>query len=242
MAEKIKKYASLKDIPPREYMYFPKGQLEMGRPGKFSRLEVLQLVLAVIVLTVAFAFPLSKTSVLNYFLYDSFNFESIILFLPLSLLGICTAFFVHELSHKFMAQRFGLWSEFRMFPKGLVFSLLLAMFSGFVFAAPGAVIFRGEARHFEMGRIAAAGSLANIIIAVITYPLYIYVFFETVDIARIIGFICLVNALLATFNLLPFRPLDGAEVIRWNGIVWGCMFSLAFVVTVLIVPRVMLFL
>ena len=123
-----------------------------------------------------------------------------------------------------------------MFPKGLILSVILALFTGIVFAAPGAVMFRGETRRFEMGRIATAGALANIIIAAITLPLYVFVFFEMEMIGKIVGFVCLVNALLATFNLLPFGPLDGAQVIRWHGIVWAVLFSIAIVITVTIFP------
>ena len=140
-----------------------------------------------------------------------------------------TAFFVHELSHKFMAQKYGLWSEFRMYPRGLLLSLVLAFLTGFVFAAPGAVMFRGETRNFETGKIAVAGPLANIIIAGITFVSYRFVFFELGFVGAIIGFISLVNALLATFNLLPIGPLDGIKVMRWNGIVWSILLAISFI-------------
>jgi Zn-dependent protease len=43
----------------------------------------------------------------------------------------------------------------------------------------------------------------------------------------LIGFICLVNLLLATFNLLPFGPLDGKKVLQWNEIAWAVLFSIS---------------
>jgi len=46
MAEKRKIYTSFHDIPPREYMYFPKGTLERGKPGKFSRIEINHLLIS----------------------------------------------------------------------------------------------------------------------------------------------------------------------------------------------------
>ena len=64
-----------------------------------------------------------------------------------------------------------------------------------------------------------AGPLANIIIAFITFPLYLYVFYSP-PIGTIIGFICFINTFLALFNLLPFGPLDGTKIIRWNATVW----------------------
>jgi len=232
MQERRKIYTSFHDLPPSEYMYFPKGTLETGKPGKFSRIEIQHLLIAMGVLTLAFSFVFSP-------IYN-FSLNRYIIALPISFLGILTAFFVHELSHKFMAQKYGLWSEFRMYPRGLILSLFFAVLTGFVFAAPGAVMFRGETRTHEIGRIALAGPSANIIIAAMTYTLYRFFFFET-PFGKILGFICLINALLAAFNLIPFGPLDGIKVIRWNGIVWAALFIIAIIMLILIFPIAPLF-
>lgn len=214
-------------------MYFPKGTLDLGKPGQFSRMEISHILIAMTVLTVAFAFPLSQSSLLS----GNISFNDLVSVLPISFLALFTAFFVHELSHKFMAQRYGLWSEFRMSLGGLVFSIILAVFTGIVFAAPGAVMFRGEIRRFEMGRIAVAGALANIVIAGVTLPAYLFVFADAGFIGRLVGFVCFVNALLATFNLIPVGQLDGAKVLSWNELVWGLLFIVAIVITILIVSR-----
>jgi len=237
MQERRKIYTSFHELSPSEYMYFPKGTLDAGSPGKFSQTEIYHLLLAMGVLTIAFSFAFTGSSLRSGFN----NIQALPLALPISFLGILTAFFVHEISHKFMAQKYGLWSEFRMYPRWLLLSLLFAVFTGFVFAAPGAVMFRGETRNFEMGKIAAAGPLANIVIAAITYPLYRFVFFETSFIGKILGFICLINALLGTFNLLPFGSFDGMKVIRWNGLVWAALFIIAIVMMILIFPIAPLF-
>lgn len=213
-------------------MYFPKGTLEQGRPGKFSRMEIRHLLIAMGVLTLAFSFTFSPI----------YNFQAtkLALALPISFLGILTAFVVHELSHKFMAQKYGLWSEFRMFTNGLLLSLFFALFTGFVFAAPGAVMFRGETRIFETGRIAAAGPGANILMASLTFGLSFF-FFETtigtINMGLIAIFISFINSLLATFNLLPFGPMDGVKVIRWNGIVWAILFMSAITILALNLQR-----
>ena len=106
-------------------------------------------------------------------------------------------------------------------------ALLLGFFTPLVFAAPGAVMFRGKPRDFEMGHIAVAGPLANILIAGVTLPLYLFVFYEISVLGEIVGFICLINTVLATFNLLPFGPLDGVKVVRWNGTVWAILLIVA---------------
>jgi len=235
MAKERKIYTSFHDIPPREYMYFPKGTLEMGKPGKFSRIEIKHLLISIGVLTIAFAFALTKLKQNNIFLVT--NIDALLYLIPLSFFGIVTAFFFHELSHKFMAQKHGLWAEYRMFPQGLLLALILGFFTPLVFAAPGAVMFRGGSRTFETGQIAVAGPLANIIIAMITLPIYLFVLFEESMIGEIVAFICLINAFLATFNLLPFGPLDGVKVIRWNATVWVILFIIAIAILMSIFTR-----
>jgi Zn-dependent protease len=230
MSKKTKIYTSFHELSPSEYMYFPKGSLDIGSLGKFSSTEIIHLLISIIVLTLAFSFVFSKSSLV----YNFNNIYSLPYAIPISFLGIITAFFFHELSHKFVAQKFGLWSEFRMYPKGLLLSLFFAIITGFVFAAPGAVMFRGTTKIQEIGKIAVAGPLANIIISAITYVLYRFIFFETPLIGRLLGFIALINALLGMFNLLPFGPLDGTKVIRWNGIVWAILFIISIVFVFLI--------
>jgi len=226
MVEDRKVYTSFHDIPPRDYMYFPKGSLDAGKPGKFSRTETTHLLISMGVLTIAFAFALSGNNLLEG-IDGGFSLDNLFFYIQLTFLGIITAFFFHELSHKFMAQKYGLWAEYRMFPKGLSLALLLGILTPFVFAAPGAVMFRGQVRPFEMGKIAVAGPLANIIIVAITFLLYHFVFYEEAMMGQIIVFICIINAILATFNLLPIGPLDGAKVVRWNATVWIILFIVA---------------
>jgi Zn-dependent protease len=237
MAEKSKKYTSFHEMSPREYMYFPKGTIQMSKPGKFSRLEIKHLLISICVLTIAFTLLITRNNLLYASLYG-FHINYLTIGLAMSFLGVLTAFFFHEISHKLMAQKYGLWAEYRMYTQGLKLALILGVFTPFVFAAPGAVMFMGNARNFETGKIAMAGPLANIIIASITFPLYL-ILFET-TIGQIVGFICLINAFLATFNLLPFGPLDGVKIIRWNATIWVIMLIVAIINLMLILPRLTL--
>jgi len=230
--EEKKIYTSFHDIPPREYMYFPKGTVEVSRPGKFSRIEINQLIISIIVLTIAFSFALTPFN-----LRLGFDFERLPIGFFISLLAIVTAFFFHEMSHKFMAQKYGLWAEYRMFPQGLILSFIIGLLTGFVFAAPGAVMFQGGSRSFETGKIAAAGPLANIVLTLITLPLYLFVFFETNIIGDIFWFISYINIFLAIFNLLPFGPLDGTKIIRWNATMWILLLILSITLFAVIISN-----
>lgn len=239
MVQEKKIYTSFHDIPPRDYMYFPKGTLEVGKPGRFSRIEIIHLLISICVLTISFSLLITKNNVIYGLMYG-FDINIVPFGIALSFLGIVTAFFFHEISHKFMAQKHGLWAEYRMFPRGLSLALVLGLFTPIVFAAPGAVMFRGSSKTFKTGQIAIAGPLANIIIALITLPVYIFILFEESLIGQIVGFICLINAFLATFNLLPFGPLDGVKVIHWNATIWIILFIIALITLMLILPRYLL--
>ncbi|MDP1710801.1 MAG: hypothetical protein Q8L46_02575 [candidate division WWE3 bacterium] len=142
------------------------------------------------------------------------------------------SFLAHEiLGHKLVAQRFHLFAEFRADDLFLLLAVLLS-FTGFVFAAPGAVVIAGITRVDTYGKIAAAGPLVNIILALtfgflsragisLILPLYDAYGIDLVSSAYQI------NAWLALFNLLPLGVLDGAKVIAWNPRVWVVLIGTA---------------
>lgn len=229
MAEEKKIYPSFHDISPRDYMYFPKGTIDPVKPGKFSKIETTHILISVLALTIAFSFWLSGGLLVNK------NINLMLSSIPYAFTGVVTAFFFHEINHKLMAQKFGLWAEYRLYPLGLVLSIAIAALTGVVIAAPGAVMFMGGSRHHETGRIAMAGPSANIILASITLPLY-FLFFETTA-GPLLGIICLINATIATFNLLPLGPLDGVKIIRWNATVWIIMLIISTVLLIVIFPQ-----
>ncbi len=117
-----------------------------------------------------------------------------------------------------MGQRYGYWSEFRMYPQGLLFALLLGVAVGLVFAAPGAVQIFGRPSREESGRISAAGPATNVAIG-LAFLLLWTVTGGLVGAAAL--FIAAINAFLAFFNLLPFGPMDGRKIFRWRKDVWG---------------------
>jgi len=216
-------YYSFHDLPggaPREYGGgYPRSGI------RFSRTEVTHIAIAMAVLTVAFAFVFVPRPPLEHL-------GAVVSNIPLSFLAIATAFFCHELAHKYMGQRYGYWSEFRMFPQGLLFALLLGVFAGIVFAAPGAVQIFGRPNREEGGKISAAGPATNVLIALVFTGVWLVSGGLAGEIAL---FVASINAFLAFFNLIPFGPLDGRKIMHWRAEVWGVLtaLSVALFVTLL---------
>jgi Zn-dependent protease len=52
-----------------------------------------------------------------------------------SAFGVGTGFLLHELAHKFIAQRYGYWAEYRANRNGLILIIVMSLM-GFILAAP----------------------------------------------------------------------------------------------------------
>lgn len=195
-----------------------------GRP-RFSQIEIRDILVSVIVLSLAFTILYRSGSVMNYFRYhlgsDAAAYAGLF---ALSIVLVVLSFMLHEFGHKFVAQKSGLWSEYRMFPMGLVITLVTS-FMGFLFAAPGAVYIAGNMDDRTNGRISIAGPAVNIVLAAIGMAGSL-AFDHT---ALVVPFFLLanLNAFLSLFNLLPVPPLDGSKIIKWNIGIWACAIAVA---------------
>ena len=190
----------------------------------FTRDEVRDLIIAFIVISIAFA--ISSVGL------DAYGLISI---LPIVMVGVGIGFLLHELGHKYVAMEYGYRSEFKAWPLGLVIALATA-FIGWVFAAPGVVHTYADNMTDEInGKISIAGPMANMVLALIfiaiaalAYPFKAHsLIFQLIYLIGTVGFS--VNSFLAAFNLLPFYSLDGIKVLKWNAKNWIIVFAIAAV-------------
>jgi Zn-dependent protease len=131
-----------------------------------------------------------------------------------------TGFALHEIGHKITAQHFGHWSEFRFSLPGLLATLVMSYF-GFLIGAPGATWHTATSPR-DNGKISAAGPLINIIIALAAFPLTNKIM-DLGMVSIVADGVLLFNAILAAFNLIPFGPLDGKKILKWNPFVYGIL-------------------
>lgn len=159
-----------------------------------------------------------------------------------SLAALATlAFLLHEFGHKFVGIRLGNWSEFRLIK---IFAILTAIsiipLNPLKIVCPGAVQVTGDTAPKNMGKIAIAGPIVNLIQAII-FVIIAVVLFSPVDIEFSIFIIAAyLNAFLGIFNLIPLGPLDGRKVIRWNKMYYLITVIALIIVLVYVFPQVRL--
>jgi len=146
-----------------------------------------------------------------------------------SAVAALTGFVAHEMAHKVSAQRRGYWAEFRMSPLWLVFSLVISAVSGFLFAAPGATVIGGMGSQEDWGRTALAGPMINMVFAILFYGAAMVALLVGSGVAVWLLFLAFINGWFATFNLIPFGPLDGRKVLTWSTPTWVVAIAVAAV-------------
>ncbi|MDD1742134.1 MAG: site-2 protease family protein [Methanotrichaceae archaeon] len=195
---------------------------------RIGKHELIDLFVSVIVLIIAFSI-LGKKSLPSV--------EVVLI----SAVGVGTGFLLHELAHKFIAQRYGYWAEYKASWTGLFFMIIMS-FMGFIFAAPGAVMIRKDinvspqmanldaayANYFEKKEvreqlgIALAGPMTNILLLVIfLFMLYAGRMMMNPFLIDLAYFAFYINLILAAFNLIPIDPFDGGKIFRGSRLIWA---------------------
>jgi Zn-dependent protease len=181
---------------------------------RFSRTEVLHLAVATALVTVVgmsiFGFRLE----LNLF--------------SVQLLSVfVSAFLVHELGHKFLAQFYRAWAEFRLLFYGAVMTAISALpFFPFKFIAPGVVWHSGNLGQSRSGKVSWIGPLTNL--AMGAGFLVSYIALSSFDIRNPILLAGVwFNGIIAVFNMIPFLGLDGQKIFGWSKLVWILTFAAA---------------
>ncbi|MGI0092176.1 MAG: site-2 protease family protein [Nitrososphaerales archaeon] len=145
---------------------------------------------------------------------------SFILLQPVLLLLLIPAFLVsflaHEVAHKILAQRNGLWAEFRTNMYGLMLTFVSVVLP-FKFLAPGQTVIQGTANKEVIGAIGLIGPGVNIALGAL---FFILSKFSTSLLSLSFLELTVFNGWLAVFNLIPFGSFDGTSVYQWDKTRW----------------------
>lgn len=214
---------------PSRYVYNPYSvstSTTFSTPAKgsrFSGVELLNILAATVVLTLDLTLIVSGLTAIGQFTFGLTGspVKLVLNALPIAVMMVLTGFLSHEMAHKFTAQAYGLWSEFRMSAMNLLISLFFSIF-GFLFAAPGATYIRGASIKRQVGLSSLAGPLTNFAWAAIFFgaALIPYHYWEYLYLGEAFFLVAELNIWWAIFNMIPFGPLDGKKVFNWNVPVW----------------------
>lgn len=183
----------------------------MSTSIRFSGIELQHLLKSWAAISLAFAILYSGgvKGVIN--LIGSSPKDLVIAFI-ISGFTVGLGFLLHELAHKFVAQKYGCYAEYRGNDKMLYLAIMLSFF-GFIFAAPGAVYIKGHVGIVRNGRISIAGPLSNFILALLFLGLSL----------GATGFLqgaftqgLRINAWIGLFNMIPLGNFDGVKILAWN--------------------------
>lgn len=175
-----------------------------------SSVEIKHLSVALGVLTLAFAVAISGG-------YGNIELSTFPMTLLISFLSVGTAFIFHEFAHRKLARNYGCWAEFRMWRWGLMLALLFSFLFGVVFAAPGAVMIRGNITREQNGKISAAGPATNWMVGTaFLIGSFVTGISDLGTLSFILAFVAFVNLFIGGFNLLPLGPLDGRKIFGWS--------------------------
>ncbi len=185
------------------------------KPIRFSKLEARHLVIGTVLVAAAGA----------AFFIGSFTLPALIVAIAL----FSSGFILHELAHKYVAQGYGLWAEFRLSLMGALLTAV-SILSPLKFIAPGAVVISGPADKDRMGRTAIAGPIVNIVIAAAIVALLPISASSWLYVPMVAG--AAINSFLAVFNLIPFAIFDGQKVFSWNRRFWSVIFIVSLAMTI----------
>ena len=220
----------------RHYYFYEPGKVY--RISEFlttSKKELLDISKAWLAISIAFGLVLGGLSIKFFTAFI------------ISAIAVGLGFLLHELSHKYFAQKFGYNAEFRSFDEMLFLAVIMSFF-GFVIAAPGAVmIFTNVYDRRKNGIISVAGPVMNIFLALIFLLLAVLLsgglgilntsipqLLEGSLLYAIIAIGFLINSWLALFNMIPFWLFDGAKVFKWNKIVYFIVLIISLILVFVI--------
>jgi Zn-dependent protease len=158
--------------------------------------------------------------------YENMNYGKTIWTIDMMFVfAVClmASFLIHELAHKFTAQKRGMWAEFRLTLWGAIFTFA-SVFLPMKMIAPGAMMIKGTTDRKSILKISIAGPITNIILAVVFFAVIFILPITASQYILVFAFIGYINAFMAVFNLIPFGIFDGYKIFSVDKKVWAAAF------------------
>ena len=147
-----------------------------------------------------------------------FTLDNIIIYV----IAAGVAIMVHEIAHWHIARRKERDTDIQFWGLGTIIMFLTAWLAGSVFGQPCRTIISDvdSMEDRDSGEIMLAGPLVSVGIAALSVPL----FFAGGQLAQIGRLAIIMNLVLATYHMMPFPPMDGKFIYKWNKLIWVGVF------------------
>ncbi len=133
------------------------------------------------------------------------------------------AVILHDLTHRYMAWRYGVITEYKFWFLGTIIMFFTAILFGVVYSSPSRLGINnaGSLTKKQQAIIYGSGPLMSFAVFA--------VFLSLVPLGgqlATIGFLgASMNLLTATYAMMPFEPMDGRKVYNWKKLLWGVPFA-----------------
>ncbi|MBU1198438.1 MAG: hypothetical protein KKF46_02135 [Nanoarchaeota archaeon] len=182
---------------------------------RFSSKEIGRILIAV--LAAAFVISFNKWG------GETFNFGAGLGNFILSFILVLISFFLHFSAQKLMALKLGYKSEYKLWVNGIIISVFLCFLAYLFYLGPlheiipifftgvlmydivpklRAGVFRGGVKHSDLGMIAVAGPLINILLIAVLAPFFI------ATKSPFLLFFIKINLWVAIFSMLPIPTFE----------------------------------
>jgi Zn-dependent protease len=201
------------------YSYvFGQQQFKRKQHIIFSQKEVKHIVVAAL-LVVGIGFSIGIYGNLFGGFFPAWTWDVMAVFAAV----MTSSFLIHEIAHKFIAQKKGMWAEFRLTTWGALLTFA-SIFLPFRMIAPGAMMIGGSIPSGEdILKISIAGPITNIIFSSALLGVAFSLVPSTFTVMLFLA--AYINAFMAVFNLIPFGILDGYKIFSFNKKVWALAFA-----------------
>ena len=209
-----------------QYTYnFGQEPFKRGRHIYFSHKELKHIIVsAILVIGIGVSIGIYG----NYF--GGFSFLWTLDMMTVFAVIMTASFLVHEIAHKIVAQKKGLWAEFRLTTWGALLTFV-SIFLPFRLISPGAMMIAGSPSGNDIVKISLAGPVTNIILSSTLLGFALSLYPSTYS--MMLFFAAYIDAFMAVFNLIPFGILDGYKIFSFNKKLWALAFIPSVVLTVL---------
>ena len=164
---------------------------------------------------------------------------------PFSLVDVLSFVFIagltmllREFVHIYVANRFKVKTEYRFWTLGAILMFLTSIFLHNVFSQPSrTLVDEGEDHEGhekqdndrrKKGVIAISGPVVSLVLFIAFLAVYWLIpGNEVIRSAAEAGI--LMNIVLCVYGLMPFKPMEGPEVIAWNKWVWASLFFIPMI-------------